>query len=96
MDDGYITVRIDEDLAADVMAAAAACGLPVEAYVNNALNDQLSPQFGQWVDPDPTIDKAIIDDAFRTGNLVPADKVIAWMRSWFTDHELPEPIPDRR
>jgi len=93
-DDG-MTVRIDEVLATQVKAAAAAKGVPVEVYVEDALASYLRDGMAWDEDLDPAIDDAIGDEALRTGDTVPAEDVVAWMRSWFTPHELPKPAPTK-
>jgi len=93
MADGGLTVQIDEHLAADVKAAAEAMGVSVDFYVRKTL----ACRGRDWSnDPDPAIDEAIADEAWRTGNSVPLGEVVAWMRSWFTDSELPMPLPPSR
>jgi hypothetical protein len=52
-DDGF-TVRIDNDLAEDVKAAAAAKGIPVEAFVRDALASHIFAEIEWSDDPDPT------------------------------------------
>jgi len=93
MADGGLTVQIDDDLAADVKAAAEAMGVSVDFYVRKTL----ACRGRDWSnDPDPAIDEAIADEAAHTGDLVPAEDVVAWMRSWFTDREQPMPLPPSR
>ncbi len=98
MADGALTIEIDEALAERLASAAASKGVDVDRFVRDALASHLdstsSTSIGGWNDdPDPAIDEAIAQEAERTGDLVPANEVVAWMRSWFTPDELPIPAP---
>jgi predicted transcriptional regulator len=96
MSDDTMTVEIDKDLATRLNAAAIAEGIPVEAFVREALTSHLdwAPAWGD--DPNPSIDEAILDDAEQTGGLVTLDEVDVWMRSWFTGAEQPSPFARAR
>ena len=51
------------------------------------------------IDPDETVEQARRDALgmaqFRAGLGVPHGEVVAWVRSWDTDQELPRPKPRR-
>ena len=69
-DDGF-TVRIDDDLAEDVKAAAAAKGVPVETFVRGALASHVFAEIEWSNDPDPTIDERIFQETVRRGDGIP-------------------------
>jgi hypothetical protein len=69
-DDGF-TVRIDDELAGDVRAAAAAKGVPVEMFVRDVLADHLQADMEWSDDPDPAIDERIARDTLRRGDGIP-------------------------
>ncbi len=97
MADGALTIEIQEPLAERLASAAASQGVAVETFVRNALASHLDRDPDWNDDPDPAIDEAIAEAAERTGDLVPAKEVAAWMRSWFKPDELPMPVsPARR
>ena len=66
-DDGF-TVRIDDDLAEDVKAAAAAKGIPVEMFVRDALASHVFAEIEWSDDPDPEIDRKIAEETLRRGD----------------------------
>ena len=89
-DDGF-SVRIDDDLAEGVRAAAAAKGVTVEVFVRDALTLLVSAE-SEWSDDlDPAIDDRIAEDAIRTGETMPFEAVRPWLRSWGKPGELPPP-----
>jgi hypothetical protein len=69
-DDGF-TVKIDDDLAEDVKAAAAAKGIPVEMFVRDALASHVTAEFEWSDDPDPEIDVRIAEETLRRGDGIP-------------------------
>ena len=69
-DDGF-TVRIDDDLAEDVKAAAAAKGVPVETFVRGALASHVFAEIEWSDDPDPAIDERIFQETMRRGDGIP-------------------------
>jgi hypothetical protein len=71
MADGF-DIHVDEDRAARLKAAAERLGLSVADYAMAALDQAMTddPPL-RWVDPDPAIDKAIADEARRTGDTIP-------------------------
>jgi len=69
-DDGF-TVRIDNDLAEDVKAAAAAKGIPVEMFVRDALASHVFAEIEWSDDPDPAIDERIAAETIRRGDGIP-------------------------
>ncbi len=89
-DDG-LTVKIDDDLAEDVKAAAAAKGIPVEMFVRDALAFHVSAEFEWSDDPDPEIDMRIAEEAIRSGNTIAWTDVRSWIKSWGKPDELPPP-----
>ena len=89
-EDGF-TVRIDDDLAEEVRAAAAARGVAVEMFVRDALISQLSADFEWSDDPDPAIDKRIAEEAIRTGDTILFEVVRPWLQSWGKADESPPP-----
>ena len=69
-EDGF-TVRIDDDLAEGVRAAAAAKGVAVDRFVRDALMSQLSADIEWSDDPDPAIDDWIARETIRRGDGIP-------------------------
>jgi hypothetical protein len=69
-DDGF-TVQIDDDLAEDVRAAAAAKGIPVEMFVRDALTSHVFAEVEWSMDPDPAIDERIAEETLRRGDGIP-------------------------
>ena len=72
-DDGF-TVRIDDDLAEEVRAAAAAKGVAVETFVRDALASHLSADIEWSDDLDPAIDDRIAQETLRQGDGIPWDQ----------------------
>ena len=72
-DDGF-SVRIDDDLAEDVKASAAAKGIPVEMFVRDALASYLLAEIEWSDDPDPEIDRRIAEETMRRGDGIPWEK----------------------
>jgi predicted transcriptional regulator len=96
MPDGALTIEIDEPLAERLASAAASKGVAVETFIREALASHLDLDWGWNDDPNPAVDEAIAQEAERTGNLVPARDVVAWIHSWLTPDELPMPAPQSR
>ena len=69
-DDGF-TVRIDDDLAEEVKAAAAAKRIPVEMFVRDALTHHVLADIEWSDDPDPLIDERIAEETLRNGDGIP-------------------------
>jgi hypothetical protein len=69
-DDGF-TVQIENDLADEVRAAAAAKGISVEMFVRDALAGQLFDEIEWSDDPDPAIDEKIAEETLRRGDGIP-------------------------
>ncbi len=70
MADGF-DIHVDQDRAARLKVAADRLGLSVTDYALAALDQALARAPLQWIDPDPAIDKAIADEARRTGDTIP-------------------------
>ena len=66
-DDGF-TVKIDDDLAGDVKAAAAARGVSVEMFVRDALATHVMADVVWSDNPDPAIDDRIAEETLRRGD----------------------------
>jgi predicted transcriptional regulator len=73
-DEGF-SVRVDDDLAEDVRAAAAAKGVPVEMFVRDALASHVFAEIEWSDDPDPRIDDRIAEEAIRRGDTIPWETV---------------------
>jgi predicted transcriptional regulator len=71
MADDAFTVQIDDDLAEDVKAAAAAKGVPIEMFVRDALASQVLAEIEWSDDPDPEIDRKIAEETMRRGDGIP-------------------------
>lgn len=91
-----LTLSLDARLADDLRAAAAACDLSVEDYINLALSAEArraSEALGWDKDESWEQDLAELEDYDRTGVAVPWDEAEAWMKSWGSENELPMPMP---
>ncbi len=95
MADGEMILTLDPETSRMLQDAADAAGLqPVDlvaqmvADVHLDIPDEVALGI---VDPDPAIDRAILDEFQRTRMGVPWEEVEAWMQSWFTDNPLPRP-----
>ena len=95
MADGEMILTLDPETSRMLQDAADAAGLPpadfVAQMVAEAHLDIPDEVAAGIVDPDPAIDRAILDEMQRTSMGVPLEEVEAWMKSWFTDNELPVP-----
>ncbi len=89
-DDG-LSIQLDEDLAQEVKAAAAALGVPVETYVRDAVARKLFAETEWSDDPDPRIDERIISEALLRGDTIPWSEIRPWVESWGKPDELPPP-----
>ena len=89
-DDGF-SVQIDEELAEELRAAAAALGVSVDIYVRDALAHRLHADVDWSDDADPRIDERIIDAAVRRGATIPWEEIRPWVESWGKPDELPPP-----
>jgi hypothetical protein len=66
-EDGF-TVQIDDELAGEVRAAAAAKEIPVEIFVRDALSSHVGAE-SQWsADTDPATDERIVAETLRQGD----------------------------
>jgi predicted transcriptional regulator len=48
------------------------------------------------VEPDEALEARLDSEAeadYAAGRVVPHDKVVEWLKSWGTPHELPRPTP---
>jgi hypothetical protein len=72
-DDGF-TVQIDNDLADEVRAAAAAKGIPVELFVRDAIASHLCAEIEWSDDPDPAIDDQIGRETLLRGDGIPWER----------------------
>ncbi len=74
MVDGLI-IHVDEERAALLEIAAGVLDVPVADYGLSILDRAIGEAPFRFVDPDPAIDRAILDEAKRTGNTVPWPEV---------------------
>lgn len=89
-DDG-LSIQLDEQLAEEVKAAAAASGVSVETYVRDVLARHVFAQIERSDDPDPRIDERIAREALARGDTLPWSEVGPWVESWGKPEELPPP-----
>jgi predicted transcriptional regulator len=89
-DDGF-SVRIDDDLAEDVKAAAAAKGIPVEVFVRDALAHHIFAEVEWSDDPDPEVDMRIAEEAIQTGDTLDWADAREWVKTWGKADEAAPP-----
>ena len=89
-DDG-LSIQLDEHLAEEVKAAAAALGVPVETYVRDVLARQVFAETEWSDDLDPRIDERIVSEALARGDTIPWSELRPWVESWGKPDELPPP-----
>lgn len=70
MADGF-DLHLDDERAAKLKAAADMAEMSPHDYAMAVLDQALTGAPMRWVDPDPAIDKAIADEARRTGDTIP-------------------------
>jgi predicted transcriptional regulator len=90
-DDGGLKIEIDDDLAEEVRATAAAKGVPVETFVRDALARQVFAERVGSDDPDPSVDELVYRHAIETGETMSIDELAPWIKSWGKPDELPAP-----
>ena len=85
------TLELDADTDARLQAIAVARGQDVSAVVADAvaLLESVVPFEG----PDIAEDIRRLRNFERTGEAIPLDEVKAWVESWGTPNELPQPKP---
>lgn len=95
MADGETTLKVDPETFRRLRDAADAAGIEPEDVVARMVADGWldfpDETAGAPVDPDPAIDRAILDDLQKTRMGAPWEEVEAWMKSWATGEELPTP-----
>jgi hypothetical protein len=84
MADGF-DIHIDAERAALLRAAAATLDIPVADYVMSTLDRAIAEAPFRFIDPDPAIDRAILDETKRTGSGVPWSEVRDRLRRRHTD-----------
>lgn len=70
MADGY-DIHVDAERTALLGAAAATLDVPLADYVMSILDRAIAEAPFRFIDPDTAIDRAILDEAKRTGSGVP-------------------------
>lgn len=94
MTDDTLTISLPGPLADDIRAAADACGMSVEDYVQTLLKREAAEAaeaLGWNEDHSVETDIAALKDYERTGEAIPSEEVFAWLRSLHTDNPLPRP-----
>jgi hypothetical protein len=71
MADGELTVKLDLNERSRLKAAADAAGLPVEAYAAALIRQGLPPREDDWA-----VDRAIADEADRTGSWLTVEEAM--------------------
>jgi RHH-type transcriptional regulator, rel operon repressor / antitoxin RelB len=89
MTDHAAAVRVRPDLVAELDKLAEATGRSRADLAEEALAEYLDVQRWQIAGIEQAIREA---DAGEPG--VAHEEVVAWVKSWGTDDELPPPIPD--
>jgi hypothetical protein len=74
MADGF-DIHVNAEQAAKLKALADMVDLSPEAYTARLIEREIDPANWMTVDPDPAIDRAIIDHAKRTGQFKPWSEV---------------------
>ena len=91
MADGFM-IEITGAQAAEVEAAAKACGMSVEDYARAMLQLGLNSQTHR-ADLDVAEDIAAFEEYERTGMAIPHEEVIEWLRSVASGDPVPKPQP---
>ena len=86
-----LTLRMDDEFAADLRAAAAVKGLPVEGLVREALARYLALTGEGGDDPNPAIDERILSEAANGGATTAWERLRPWVQSWGKPDEAPPP-----
>jgi len=84
MADGF-DIHVDGERAALLGIAAGVLDIPVADYVVSILDRAIAEAPFRFVDPDPAIDRAILDEAKRTGDGAPWPEVRDRLRRRYTD-----------
>jgi len=89
-----LTLSLTGPLADDLRAAADACDMPVEEYLQAVLKREAAEAAEAlgW-DSAPTLEEeeADIADYERTGEAIPMEEVMDYLKSLATDDPLPRP-----
>ena len=76
MADDATSVEISSDLAERLRAAASSVGETLDVYVRKAL-EGVAPDNADWAEID-----RICDETVKSGDGVPLDRIILWLRGW--------------
>lgn len=89
-----LTISLEGELAEDLRAAADACELSVEEFVQTVLKREAAEAAEAlgWT-ADVEADLAALTDYEETGLGIPWEEVEPWLRSLATDNPLPRPKP---
>jgi hypothetical protein len=79
MADGF-DIHIDEEQAARLQAAADLLDMSAADYARSLIEAGLTPPNLETIDPDPAIDRAIVQEAIRTGDTIPWSDYLARRR----------------
>jgi predicted transcriptional regulator len=95
------TIEIDDETASALEERAAARGISVSEFLAEIIQAEDAPPpaldglreagRGPWAPEILAEDARRYSDFERTGEGVPWDEVVSWMRSWGTSSELPPP-----
>ena len=84
-----LSIQIDDSLKARFERAAIAEGRPVSEMAREAIEDFVSTRERRLAGIMAAYEASLTEKAFISG-----DRMTAWVESWDTDNELPEPTPD--
>ena len=76
MADGGLTLKIDDDLAERLKAAAEAAGESIDSYARHVLEAAADPET-DWEEID-----RIAEETVAKGNGIPWEDVKEWMQNW--------------
>ncbi len=93
------SIEVDVETADALEQEAQARGLSLSDFLASLVEPDLPPDLkemrdkglGPWSPEALAEDQRAFEEYERTGEAIPWEEVEAWMKSWWTDNELPPP-----